>query len=147
MTGAISTSSMDQLFFNQCTPPEWSMDLPSQFFHGNSGGVQQVFGAVTKPKYGTVSLKGGWDPQHLLATWANKISDQSQPMSAKTCDVTLKFEDSTGTALFTWVGAGALMTHFSHSGSDASSNAFLSVNATISAPEWKLMDSGGSNPL
>ena len=143
-TGGVAISATDQLYFTQCTPPDWSMDLPSQFFHGNSGAVQQVFGTVTKPTYGTASLSGGWDPQNLLAGWMNKISDQTQDMSAKVADITIQFMDSKGTALFQWHTSQGIMTSYSHSGSDASSNAFLMVNISIAGPDWQLQNSSGS---
>ena len=55
--------------------------------------------------------------------------------------------DSTGQPLFQWVGTGALLTGFSHSPSDASSNGVLTINATIDADTWQLQGSSGGSPL
>jgi hypothetical protein len=55
--------------------------------------------------------------------------------------------DNTGKALFHWVGDGALLTSFSHSPSDASSNGVLTITATIDADKWTLCAAGGTTPL
>ncbi len=138
---------MDQLLFSSCSPPDWSIEAPKHIFHGNSGTPQPIISSVQNPTYGTMTLTQGWDPQNVLAHWMNQISDPSVAMDQKKAQVTVVFMDSTGTGLFQWVGTGALLTGFSHTPSDASSNGVLTITATIDADTWQLCAAGGTTPL
>jgi hypothetical protein len=141
------SDGMDQLLFSSCSPPDWSIEAPKHIFHGNSGTPQPIISSVQNPTYGTMTLTQGWDPQNVLAHWMNQISDPSVAMDQKKAQVTVVFMDSTGTGLFQWVGTGALLTGFSHSPSDASSNGVLTITATIDADTWQLCAAGGTTPL
>lgn len=147
VNGVTGADAMANLLFSSCTPPNWSIEAPKHVFHANSGAVETIISSVQKPTYGTMTLTQGWDPQHVLATWMNKISDPGTPMDQKKAQVTVVFMDSTGQGLFQWFGDGAILTSFSHSGSDASSNGVLTINATIDADSWQLQDASGGNPL
>jgi len=141
------SDGMDQLLFSSCSPPDWSIEAPKHIFHGNSGTPQPIISSVQNPTYGTMTLTQGWDPQNVLAHWMNQISDPSVAMDQKKAQVTVVFMDSTGAGLFQWVGTGALLTGFSHSPSDASSNGVLTITATIDADTWQLCAAGGTTPL
>lgn len=143
----VDPSAMNNLLFSSCTPPSWSIDAPKHVFHGNNGTPETIISSVQNPQYGTMTLVGGWDPNHVLATWMNVVSDPSKQMTDKKATVTVLFMDNTGTGLFQWVGTGALLTGFTHSPSDASSNAVLTVTATIDADSWALCEAGGTTPL
>jgi hypothetical protein len=146
LAGAISvggSSGMDQLLFTSCTPPNWSIDAPLFTYHGNKGAPQAVIPGVINPTYGTMTLTGGWDQGGTLASWMKIISDTSKTIAQKTCTVTVQFLQSDNTQIFQWVGTNALLTGFSHSASDASSNGVLTVNATITAETWELQTGGG----
>ena len=114
---------MSNLLFSSCSPPDWSIDAPKHIFHGNSGAPETIISAVQNPDYGTMTLTQGWDPQNVLAHWMNQISDPSKAITDKKAngDGCIHGFDWTA-ALFQWVGTGALLTGFSHSPSDASSN-------------------------
>jgi hypothetical protein len=129
---------MDQLLFTSCTPPNWSIDAPVFTYHGNKGAPQAVIPGVINPTWGTMQLTGGWDPAQTIAAWMTLVSDTSKTLADKTCQVTVQFLQSDGTMLFQWVGTNGLLTGFSHSASDASSNGVLTVNATITAEKWEL---------
>ena len=137
---------MSQLLFNSCTPPDWSVEAPKHIFHGNSGQPESIISAVQNPTYGTMTLTQGWDPGNVLAIWKNLI-EQPGDISTKKKQVTVQFCDSTGTPLFQWMtdGACGLLTGFSHTGSDASSNGVLTITATIDADNWKLTMGDGSD--
>ncbi|MGO9973787.1 MAG: phage tail protein [Solirubrobacteraceae bacterium] len=143
----VDPSSMNNLLFSSCTPPNWSIDAPKHIFHGNQGAPEPIIAGVQNPTYGTMTLSQGWDPGHVLASWMNKISDPSVAITDKKATVTVVFMDSTGNALFQWVGTGALLTSFTHSASDASSNGVLTITATIDADTWQLQGSGGGSAL
>ena len=143
----VDPSAMNNLLFKSCTAPSWSIDAPKHVFHGNNGTPETIISSVQNPQYGTMTLVGGWDPNNVLAHWMNQISDPSVQMSDKKATVTVQFLDSTGTGLFQWVGTGAILTGFSHSPSDAASNAVLTITATIDADSWALCQSGGTTPL
>jgi len=142
----VDPNAMQNLLFTSCKPPDWSIEAPPFVYHGSKGAPETIIPAVMQPKYGTMTLSQGWDPDHVLASWMNLISDATKAISDKKAQVTVVFNDSTNQPLFQWVGDGALLTSFSHSASDANSNAVLMVNATISADTWHLTDSS-SNPL
>jgi hypothetical protein len=144
VTQSGGSGAMNPLLFNACTPPDWSIEAPKFVYHGNSGTPESVITSVQNPVYGSMTLTGGWDPANTLASWMNQISDPTQDYSAKVAQVTVQFLDSKGTVLFQWVGTGAIMTAFSQSPSDASSNSVLTVTATIDANTWQLQNSGGS---
>jgi T4-like virus tail tube protein gp19 len=143
----VDPNAMNNLLFSGCTPPSWSIDAPKHVFHGNTGTPETIISSVQKPTYGTMTLTQGWDPGNVLAHWMNQISDPTVDMSAKKGTVTVQFMDSKGTGLFQWVGTGAILTGFSHSPSDASSNGVLTITATIDADSWALCASGGTTPL
>ncbi len=143
----VDASAMNTLLFSSCSPPDWSIDAPKHTFHGAQGAPEQIIGGVQKPTYGTMTLTQGWDPNHVLASWMNKISDPSVAIADKKAQVTVVFMDSTGQPLFQWVGTGALLTGFSHSPSDASSNGVLTINATLDADTWELQGSSGGSAL
>jgi phage tail-like protein len=151
ITGAnlqnVDPSAMQNLLFTSCKPPEWSIEAPPFVYHGNKGAPETVIPAVMQPKYGTLTLSQGWDPNHVLASWMNLISDPTKAITDKKANVTVVFMDSTNQPLFQWAGTGALLTSFSHSASDANSNAVLMINATISADTWQLQGSSGGSPL
>jgi hypothetical protein len=143
----VDPSAMTNLLFTSCKPPDWSIDAPQFVYHGNKGAPQTVIPAVMQAKYGTMSLTQGWDPNHVLASWMNKISDPTVAITDKKATVTAVFNDSTNQPLFQWVGTGALLTSFSHSASDANSNGVLMINATISADSWQLQGGSGGSAL
>jgi phage tail-like protein len=144
VSGVSGSGAMNPLLFNSCDAPDWKIDAPKFTYHGNSGTPESVITSVQNPTYGAMTLKGGWDPGNTLAKWMNQISDPAQDYSAKIAQVTVQFMDSKGTVLFQWLGTGAIMTSFSHSGSDASSNGVLTVTATIEANKWELQNASGS---
>jgi hypothetical protein len=143
----VDPDAMSNLLFSSCSPPDWSIDAPKHIFHGNSGAPETIISSVQNPAYGTMTLTQGWDPQNVLAHWMNQISDPSKAITDKKATVTVVFMDSTGQPLFQWVGTGALLTGFSHSPSDASSNGVLTITATIDADTWQLQGSSGGSPL
>jgi hypothetical protein len=138
------TSGMDQLLFSSCSAPDWSIDAPKHIFHGNSGAPVPIIAAVQNPTYSPMTLTQGWDPNNTLAAWMNTISDPTKAITDKKMTVTAQFCDNMGTVLFQWVGTGGLLTGFSHSPSDASSNGVLTITATIEADTWQLCDANGS---
>jgi tail tube protein gp19 len=143
----VTADAMATLLFSSCSPPDFSIDAPKHTFHGDKGAPEQIIAGVQNPTYGTMTLTQGWDPNHVLASWMNVIADPSKAITDKKVNVTVIFMDSTGTALFQWVGTGALLTGFSHSASDASSNGVLTINATIDADTWQLQGPSGGSPL
>jgi hypothetical protein len=146
LTGAVSaggSDQMNQLLFTACSPPDWSIDAPVFTYHGNDGAPTTAIPGVMKPTYGTMTLSGGWDQAGTLASWMTLISDTSKTIDQKTCTVTVQFLDNTGAQVLQWVGNNALMTSFSHSASDASSNGVLMVNVSITAAEWVLTSGSG----
>ena len=82
---------MNNLLFSSCTPPNWSIDVPKHVFHGNNGAPEPIIAGVQKPTYGTMTLTQGWDPNHVLASWMNKISDPSVSIDDKKATVTVVF--------------------------------------------------------
>jgi hypothetical protein len=143
----VDPSAMNQLLFSSCTAPSWSIEAPALQYHGNDGTTSTIISSIQNPKYGAMTLVGGWDPNNVLAHWMNQISDPSVDISQKKATVTVVFMDNTGKGLFQWVGTGAVLTGFSHSPSDASSNAALTITATIEADSWALCQAGGTTPL
>ena len=147
-SGALADpTQMATLLFSSCSPPDWSIDAPKHIFHGDKGKPETIISSVQNPAYGTMTLTQGWDPNNILAKWMNQISDPTVAMDQKKAAVTVVFMDSTGTGLFQWVGTGAILTGFSHSPSDASSNGVLTITATIDADTWALCAAGGTTPL
>jgi len=138
---------MANLLFSSCSPPDWSIEAPKHVFHGDQGQPETIISSVQKPAYGTMTLTQGWDPDNILAKWMNQISDSTVAIDQKKAAVDVVFMDNTGQALFHWVGEGALLTSFSHSPSDASSNGVLTITATIDADKWTLCAAGGTTPL
>jgi hypothetical protein len=141
------SGSMDKLLFSGCTPPDWSVEAPKHVFHGNKGTPESIIASIQKPTYGTMTLTQGWDPGNVLALWKNQIEKPDVPITDKKKQVTVQFCDSKGATLFQWMtdGACGILTGFSHSGSDASSNGVLSITATIDADNWKLTAKGGGD--
>jgi hypothetical protein len=144
--GYADEGSMDQLLFSACTPPDWSIEAPKHTYHGNSGEPASIITSVQKPTYGTMTLTQGWDPNNVLAKWMQDIGKPGD-IKDKKKQVTVKFCQQDGTALFQWASDGptGLLTGFSHSGSDASSNGVLTITATIDADNWKLTKDGGGD--
>jgi hypothetical protein len=146
--GAIaSASDMAQLLFSSCSPPHWSIEAPKHIFHGDQGKPETIISSVQNPNYGTMTLTQGWDPNAVLVKWMNKISDPSVAIDQKKANVTVVFMDNSGTALFQWVGTGAILTSLSHSASEASSNGVLTITATLDADTWALCGPGSSTPM
>jgi hypothetical protein len=146
--GAIaSASDMAQLLFSSCSPPHWSIEAPKHIFHGDQGKPETIISSVQNPNYGTMTLTQGWDPNAVLVKWMNKISDPTVAIDQKKANVTVVFMDNSGTALFQWVGTGALLTSLSHSASEASSNGVLTITATLDADTWALCGPGSSTPM
>jgi hypothetical protein len=146
--GAIaSASDMAQLLFSSCSPPHWSIEAPKHIFHGDQGKPETIISSVQNPNYGTMTLTQGWDPNAVLVKWMNKISDPTVAIDQKKANVTVVFMDNSGTALFQWVGTGAILTSLSHSASEASSNGVLTITATLDADTWALCGPGSSTPL
>jgi T4-like virus tail tube protein gp19 len=143
----VTADAMNNLLFSSCSPPDWSIDAPKHVFHGQNGTPETIISSVQNPQYGTMTLTQGWDPGNVLAHWMNQISDPTVDMANKKGTVTVVFMDSKGTGLFQWVGTGAILTGFSHTPSDASSNGVLTITATIDADTWKLCAAGGTTPL
>jgi hypothetical protein len=143
----VTADQMAQLLFSSCSPPDFSIDAPKHTFHGDKGAPEQIIAGVQNPSYGTMTLTQGWDPGHVLASWMNVIADPSKAITDKKVNITVIFMLSTGEPLFQWVGTGALLTGFSHSASDASSNGVLTINATIDADKWQLQGPSGGTPL
>jgi len=140
-------SNMSNLLFSACKPPDWSIEAPKHLFHSNDGKVETIISSVQNPKYGTMTLTQGWDPDTVLVKWMNKISDPTVTIDQKKADVTVVFMDNSGKPLFQWVGTGAILTNLSHSGSEASSNGVLTITATLDADTWALCGPGSSTPL
>jgi phage tail-like protein len=140
-------SNMANLLFSSCKPPDWSIEAPKHIFHGNDGKPETIISSVQNPKYGTMTLTQGWDPDTVLVKWMNKISDPTVTIDQKKADVTVVFMDNSGKPLFQWVGSGAILTNLSHSASEASSNGVLTITATLDADTWALCGPGSSTPL
>jgi hypothetical protein len=142
------SANMETLLFSSCSPPNWSIEAPKHIFHGKDGTPQSIIGSVQNPTYGTMTLTQGWDPNHVLASWMNYIAKPENKIEDKKATITVTFMDSTGqTALFQWIGTGALLTGFTHAASDASSNGVLTISATIDADTWTLAGPTGTDPI
>jgi phage tail-like protein len=140
-------SNMSTLLFQSAKPPDWSVEAPKHVFHGDKGAPESIIAAVQKPQYGSMTLTQGWDKDGVLAKWMGTISDPGKAITDKKKQIDVNFMTSDGNALFTWHADHALLTGYSHSASDASSNAVLSVTATIDADDWQLFQPGGSTPF
>lgn len=140
-------SQMAKLLFSSCSPPDWSIETPKHIFHGDKGQPESIISSVQNPTYGSMTLTQGWDPDNVLVKWMNLISDPSKPIDQKKAQVTVIFMDNSGTALFQWLGQGALLTSLSHSPSDASSNGVLTITATLDADTWTLCGPNSSTAL
>jgi T4-like virus tail tube protein gp19 len=139
-----SPGDMGTLLFSSCSPPDWSIDAPKHIFHGNTG-PESIISTIQNPTYGTMTLTQGWDQGNILAKWKAIIEDPSQTIDQKKKDVKVDFLQSDGqTILFSWHTATGLLTGYTHAASDASSNAVLTVSATIDGDTWEQLDSGGS---
>jgi hypothetical protein len=139
-----SAGGMNALLFSSCTPPAWSIDAPKHIFHGQAG-PESIISSIQKPTYGTMTLTQGWDQNYCLAKWKALIEDPSQAIDQKKKDVKVDFLQSDGTTiLFSWHTTAGLLTGYTHAASDASSNAVLTVTATIDADTWEQLDSSGS---
>src|SRR5579884_2348575 len=99
VNGVTGADAMSNLLFSSCTPPNWSIEAPKHIFHGNDGTPETIISSVQKPTYGTMTLKQGWDPNHVLASWMNAISDPSKSIDDKKAQVTVVFMDSTSQPL------------------------------------------------
>jgi hypothetical protein len=138
-----AASGMGALLFSACSPPSWSIDAPKHIFHGDKG-PESIISAIQNPSYGTMTLTQGWDQGMCLAKWRALIADPSQTIDQKKKDVKVDFLESDGqTILFSWHTTAGLLTSYDHAASDASSNAVLTVTATIDADTWEQLDSGG----
>jgi phage tail-like protein len=138
-----SAGGMGALLFTSCKAPEWSIDAPKHLFHGE-GGPESIISTIQKPTYGTMTLTQGWDENYCLAKWKALIEKADATIDEKKKDVKVDFMKSNGTdILFSWHAEKGLLTHYSHAASDASSNAVLTVSATIDADSWEQLDSGG----
>jgi hypothetical protein len=140
-------SDMSNLLFSSCAPPHWQIEATKHQFHANDGKIETIISSVQNPSWGTMTLTQGWDPNTVLVKWMNKISDPTVPIDQKKADITVVFMDNTGQPLFQWVGTGGLLTGFSHSPSEASSNGVLTITATLDADTWALCGPGSSTPL
>jgi hypothetical protein len=137
--------SMDQLLFSACQPPDWSIEAPKHIFHGGQGQPESIISSVQKPTYGTLTLTQGWDPGNVLAKWKAIIEDPGKTIDDKKKAVTVTFFKSNGTdALFKWHTEKGLLTSYSHTGSDPSSNGVLTITATIDADVWEHQDGSGN---
>ena len=79
-----------------------------------------------------------------MAKWLAQIQDPSKKIDEKKKHVKIDWLDQNGEPLFSWDAEKALLTGYSHAGSDPSSSAVLTVTATIDADEWKHLDASGS---
>jgi hypothetical protein len=140
--GIADPGNMNTLLFSACTPPDWSVEAPKHTFHGNAGAPENIIASVQKPNYGTMTLTQGWDDAHVLAKWKYAI-EQPGDISTKKKAVDVTFCKSDGTTLFKWHTDAGLLTGYTHSGSDASSNGVLTITATIDADTWVLSDDSG----
>jgi T4-like virus tail tube protein gp19 len=134
--------NMSTLLFSSCSPPDWSVEAPKHIFHSNQGGTESLIAAVQQPQYGTMTLTQGWDDTHVLAKWKYLI-EQPGDITTKKKAVDVTFCKSDGSTLFKWHTDAGLLTGYSHSASDASSNGVLTVTATIDADTWVLSDDSG----
>jgi hypothetical protein len=92
-----------------------------------------------------MTLTQGWDQGYCLAKWRAVIEDTNTPIDQKKKDVKVDFMESDGqTILFSWHTSAGLLTGYTHAASDASSNAVLTVTATIDADTWEQLDGSGS---
>jgi len=129
--------NMNTLLFSACTTPDWSIDAPKHVFHGASGKPNEsIISSVQNPTYGTVTLTQGWDDAMVLAKWKAAI-EQPGDIATKKKSVDIQFCKTDGSELFTWHADAALLTGYSHSGSDASSNGVLTITATLDADKWE----------
>jgi hypothetical protein len=139
-----SAGSMGALLFSSCSPPNWSIDAPKHIFHGDKG-PESIISTIQKPTYGTMTLTQGWDAGYCLAKWKAIIEDPQQTIDQKKKDVKVDFLQSDGqTILFSWHTTAGLLTGYTHAASDASSNAVLTVTATIDADTWEQLDNNGT---
>jgi hypothetical protein len=143
----VDADAMNNLLFSACAAPSWSIEAPKHVFHGKDGKPESIISAVTNPSYTPMQLTQGWDQNHVLASWMNKISDPSVAIDDKKATVTVQFLDSTGQPLFQWYADKALLTGFSHTASAADSNGVLLIQATIDADTWVLAGPGSTDPL
>jgi phage tail-like protein len=140
----VTDGEMNKLLFNSAKPPDWSIEAPKHTFHGDKGAVESIISAVQNPSYTTMTLTQGWDEGAVLAKWRATVTDPSKAITDKKKHVKVDFLKSDGSILFSWDAQQALLTGYSHSGSDAGSNAVLTVTVTIDADQWQQLDSGGT---
>jgi hypothetical protein len=140
----LTDGGMNNLLFSSASPPAWSIEAPKHVFHGDQGSIESIISAVQNPRYGTMTLTQGWDEGMVLAKWKAMIEDQATAIADKKKHVKVDFLKPDGSILFSWDAQAALLTSYSHSASDAASNAILTVTATIDADVWAQLDSGGS---
>lgn len=135
---------MNTLLFSSCTPPDWSVEAPKHIFHGDSGKPNEtIIAAIQTPQYGTMTLTQGWDPSNVLGKWKNLIEAPGD-ITTKKKTVEVQFQDSQGKPILDWKADQALLTGFTHSPSDASSNGVLTITATIDADTWTLTKDGSA---
>lgn len=132
---------MDTLLFKSVQPPDWRIDAPRDVFHGDQNQPYPVIASVQHPQYGQMTLVQGWDKNHVMATW-RALMESQKPLSEKWKSVTVTWYDSDGTTAFNgWHTDHAILVDYKHAGSDASSNAQLTVNITLEAVEaWQQTD-------
>jgi hypothetical protein len=141
-----SPSGMNSLLFNSATTPAWSVEATKHVFHGSQGQPETIISAVQSPKYGTITLRQGWDEAYCLAKWKAQIEDPNTTIDQKTKAVDLTFYQNDGTTeLFTWHTDHGLMVHYETAASDPASNGLLTVSVTIDADKWQ--QTVGGSPI
>jgi phage tail-like protein len=133
-----SPDGMNSLLFSSASTPGWSIDPTKHMFHGSQGQPETIISAVQHPKYGTVTLKQGWDDGYCLAKWRAQIEDPNTPIDQKkkTVDITFYKNDGT-TELFTWHTDSGIMIQYETAASDPASNGLLTISVTIDADTWQ----------
>jgi phage tail-like protein len=141
LTGVDGTS-MNSLLFNSFTPPAWSTETPKHKFYGDQGKTEVLHGGARNENWSPAQLGRGVDTEYCLFNWVQEIR-QKGPTEAKK-DVKITVQEPGGTGIVVWSGTGAVITHYSQSASNASSNEILTEQVTIDAEKWDMLDGGGS---
>ena len=138
---------MKNLLFSSCTPPDWSIEAPKHIFHGNSGAPETIISSVQNPELRDDDADSGMGSPARPRELDEPDLRPVKAITDKKANVTVVFMDSTGQALFQWVGTGALLTGFSHVRRTPPRTRVLTVTATIDADSWQLQGSSGGSPL
>jgi phage tail-like protein len=137
---------MNSLLFSSASTPNWSIEATKHVFHGNSGQPETIISAVQHAKYGTVTLKQGWDEGYCLAKWRAQIEDPQTAIDQKKKQVDITFYQNDGTTeLFTYHTDSGLMTSYETAASDPASNGLLTVSVTLDADTWQ--QTVGGSPI